>query len=350
MSENGNKKKKRRINYKVFVTFIIFEIIFTIMTGPLFIFYGPFQTLKKMFVGMSISSFKHQYIAQAFLNDEQIGEILNGDNGEQSTDLTPISNNSSHEDLNKIKIQSHDNTIECQKVDARKFDGYMLIVHDPTRVKVGYTQKLGVQGEKTSQIAKEYNAVAAINGGGFTDKSQNSKAIWTGTGAYPDGIVMVDKKIIYPQNVDTKKEIDGCVVGINKRGLLMVGNYSIDDLKNNDVTDALVFGPPLILNGVPQTKDKYGYSIDSQGTAPRTAIGQRKDGAILMLVADGRQGLKAGATLKDIQNIMMQEDAYNAVNLDGGASSTLYYDGHVINSPSDKFGERPIPTIFYVKE
>ena len=68
-----------------------------------------------------------------------------------------------------------------------------------------------------------------------------------------------------------------------------------------------------------------------------------------MLVIDGRQGLQAGATIKEVQDIMVQEGAYNAINLDGGASTTMYYNGQVLNNPSDKFGERPIPTIFYVK-
>jgi exopolysaccharide biosynthesis protein len=123
----------------------------------------------------------------------------------------------------------------------------------------------------------------------------------------------------------------------------VVGNYSLKDLNEKSIRDAIVYGPPLIMNGVPQN------NINNQGTAPRTAIGQRADGSIIFLVVDGRQLLKVGATIQDIQNIMIQENAINAINLDGGASSTMYYEGEILNNPSDKFGERPIPTIFYVK-
>jgi exopolysaccharide biosynthesis protein len=227
----------------------------------------------------------------------------------------------------------------------------MMIVHDPRMVKVGYSKLLGEQGEKTSTIAKEFNSIAAINGGGFTDKAQNSSAQWTGTGALPIGIVMADSKVIYPKEItEPAKKIPGDLVGITENGVLIIGRYSLNDLKKNKVADAMTFGPILILNGVIQNRDSNGNNIDNQGPAPRTAIGQRKeDGAILLLVIDGRQGLQAGATIKDVQNIMAQEKAFNAINLDGGASTTMYYDGQILNNPSDKFGERPIPTIFYVK-
>lgn len=71
----------------------------------------------------------------------------------------------------------------------------MLIVHDPTRVKVGYSKKLGVAGELTSKIAKDNNAVAAINGGGFTDRSSEDSE-WTGTGGKPTGILMSEGNVI----------------------------------------------------------------------------------------------------------------------------------------------------------
>ena len=85
------------------------------------------------------------------------------------------------------------------------------------------------------------------------------------------------------------------------------------------------------------------------GIAPRTAIGQRKDGAILMLVIDGRQTRSVGATLKDVQNTMLQYGAVNATNLDGGSSASMYYEGEVINNPSDPLGERSVPSAIYVK-
>lgn len=86
------------------------------------------------------------------------------------------------------------------------------------------------------------------------------------------------------------------------------------------------------------------------GVGPRTAIGQRKDGTVLFLVIDGRQpGYSVGATLRDIQNILFEEGAVIAANLDGGSSSTLFFNGKVINKPADLLGERMIPTAFIVQ-
>lgn len=333
--DEKKKTRPKRSKFRFIIGFLIFQLLFTAVSAPFIIFYGPFDRLKKIVVGASMSSYSHQYIAKAFLSQQEINRILYDG---------VVSSGTPKQKLGSISVFSHDDSIECKKIEGRKFDGYLLVVHDPTRVKVGYTKKLGIQGEKTSEIAQEYQAVAAINAGGFTDKSANSKAKWTGTGAYPEGIVISDGKVIYPQNdLDREKTISGCIAGITEKGLLVIGEYTLGELEDQHVRDAIAFGPPLIVNGTAQK------NIVSQGTAPRTAIGQRQDGAILLLVVDGRQTLKAGATIKDVQNILLQEGAYNAVNLDGGASATMYYKGEVINTPSDKFGERPIPTIFYVK-
>ena len=71
---------------------------------------------------------------------------------------------------------------------------------------------------------------------------------------------------------------------------------------------------------------------------------------MLLLVIDGRQpGFSVGAPLRDLQNILYEEGAVIAANLDGGSSSTLYYNGKVVNKPADLLGERMIPTAFVVK-
>jgi exopolysaccharide biosynthesis protein len=335
MQNEGSVKEKKRWNVKVLIAFLIFEFVFSAITAPLIVYYGPFDRLKKIVVGAAMSSFSHQYLATTFLTTGQINKIL----------YSQPASNTPDENLGEVSTKNRSNKIECEKIEGRKFDGYILVIQDPTRVKVGYSKKIGVQGEKTSQIAKEYNAIAAINAGGFTDKSQNSKAIWSGTGAFPEGIVIADGKLVYPQGkINEDKKINNSIAGITDEGLLVIGKYSIAEMKKMKVQYAVSFGPPLIVNGVPQE------NINNQGTAPRTAIGQRKDGSTLLLVVDGRQALKMGAIINDIKNVMLQEGAYNAINLDGGASSTIYYQGHVLNNPSDKFGERPIPTIFYVEE
>ena len=346
MRKNRNIRKVKRS--KLLIYFIIFQLVFGIATAPLIVFYGPFSTLRKMIVGQAMSTMSHQYIATLFLSQEQINNILyNNSDNNSGGNAGPVG--SLKEDLKNIKVGNHDSTIELEKIDGKKFTGLMLVVHDPTRVKIGYSSKLGTVGEKTSQIAKENNAIAAVNGGGFQDKANNSTATWTGTGALPTGIIISGGKLVYPtNNIDYNVKRIG-VAGITRDGRLVVGDQSINELINRGVTEALCFGPTLIINGTIQTRDSQGRPIDSQGANPRTAIGQRADGSILLLTIDGRQGLQMGATIGDVQKVMQDQGAVNAVNLDGGASTTLYYNGSVQNNPSDKFGERPIPTAVYVK-
>ena len=131
---------------------------------------------------------------------------------------------------------------------------------------------------------------------------------------------------------------------MTKSGNLIAGKYNKKELSELGAIEGLSFGPPLIVNG-----EKMIHNGDGGwGISPRTAIGQRKDGTILFLVIDGRQpGYSIGASLADVQNIMYEQGAYIAANLDGGSSTTLYFNGQVVNKPADLLGERMIPTAFY---
>ncbi|KOF55581.1 MULTISPECIES: phosphodiester glycosidase family protein [Clostridium] len=346
-SYSGNKNLKRRnskkkISKAKFIAyFFIFQILFGFLTAPWIVYYGPFNNLKKNIVGTAMSTFSHQFLATMFLSDTKIQKILNGD----SVGVANYQN----EDLNQINVNKYDSKIDYKTVKSTGFTGHVLIIHNPTKVKIGYSSKLGIQGEKTSQIAKNNNAMAAINGGGFQDKGANSTKLWTGTGAFPIGIIISKGKVVYPKSANENQKYYG-ISGITKNGVLVVGNYTIAELKQKGIIEAINFGPNLIINGVVQNRDTNGNNIDSQGLQPRTAIGQRKDGAIILLVVDGRQGIQLGASIKDVQKIMVEEHAYNAVNMDGGASTTMYFDGHLINNPCDKFGERTISTAIYVED
>ena len=86
------------------------------------------------------------------------------------------------------------------------------------------------------------------------------------------------------------------------------------------------------------------------GLNPRTVLGQRADGAVLMLVIDGRQSHSIGATYKDCIDVMLQYGAVNAANLDGGSSSMLVYNGEVQNVCASLYGSRPLPTAFIVTQ
>lgn len=325
-------RKKTRLSWKLLLIFLAFEIAFTALCAPFSLFYGPFNNVKRTIVGAAMTTLSHQYIAKTFLSDEQINDILKGETIEVIE----------QKETGEVRIENkHDLDIERYDVKGKKFKGYMLVIHDPTRVKVGYTKKMGREGQLTSQIAKDNNAVAAINAGGFTDKS--SGTLWTGTGGQPTGLIISESEIKYNdiKSGDEKRD----TVALTDKGILLVGPHSLNEMKKLNVTEAVSFGPALVVDGNPTIKSGDG----GWGIAPRTVIGQRKDGAILLLVIDGRIISSLGASLKEAQEIMLSYGALNASNLDGGSSSTMYFDNKVINNPCDTLGERAVPSAIYVK-
>ena len=329
---------------KLILVCMLFEFVFLGIITPILLFYGPFTKVRNTIVTTAMSTFSHQYIAKLFLSDEKIEEIMNEEANEIERSNQEIVQNSNEATIETVVIKNTDNEIEKIDISGRKFKGYALIIHNPSKVKVGVSSKLGIEGQTTSAIAKSYNALAAINGGGFRDISPDGKA-GSGIGALPNGLVMIGGNIIYPvDKVDVDYEYP-CVMAIDEKGKLIVGEYySINKLKELKVKEALSFAPTLIVGGKP-----YISESTLQGANPRTAIGQREDGSIIFLAIDGRQGVYLGATLKDVQEVMLDLKAVNAMCLDGGSSTTMYYNREIINSPSNMLGERSIPTVVYAE-
>ncbi|MCX7922174.1 MAG: phosphodiester glycosidase family protein [Clostridia bacterium] len=296
---------------------------------PLLVFYGPFDNVKRTVVGSFWSTLSHQYIARFFLTDQAISRILGN-----SYAVDP---NAQGEEVQVLNFGiNHNDKIEVYKIEGGNFNGKMMIIYDPTRIAVGYSSQMPRSGEPTSVIAKKNGAIAAINAGGFMDRK------WAGTGGAPLGYLIHDGKSVYGQqmNENIKQE----TAAFTDKGMLIVGRHSLKQLKKYGVKEAVSFGPPLIVNGKPTISNGDG----GWGIAPRTALGQRADGAVLFLVVDGRSLDSLGATLREVQDTMLKFKAVNAVNLDGGSSTTMYFNGKVINTPSDALGERAVPSVFMV--
>ncbi|WP_243425639.1 phosphodiester glycosidase family protein [Clostridium paridis] len=330
------RKKKKKSPWKRLFFLIAFTLLFTIVTGPFILLYGPFNNAKKIYVGSAMNTLSHQYLATAFLSQDKINEILSS--SDDSTDNMPA--NASVVNVNK----KADDSIERYDFEGKRFKGYMLVINDPHRVKVAYTGSLNKQGETTSQMAEKNDAVAAINGGAFIDQSSTVSS--SGNGGTPTGLIMSDGKIIFS---DLKSNSTKSVcMAITEDGTLLAGEYSINDLKNKHTVEALSFGPVLVSGG--KAIPLSGKNA-SQGMAPRTAIGQRADGSIVMVVTDGRSILDGmGATMNELQKIMLNEGkCVTAINLDGGKSATMYLNGEIINTLSNGLGERSIVSSIIVK-
>jgi len=319
---------KKSLRKKILI-FLIFQFAFFAISFPVLVFYGPFENLKSAVVGMSWKTNNTQYIAKFFLSDKAIDRILNKN--------FPIDPTVKNGEIKVLKFaKKNTDKIDVFDVNGNGFSGKLMVVYNPMDINIGYSDNMPKSGETVSAIAKQFGAIAAINAGGFIDTK------WSGTGGTPTGYIIHNGIVVYGQNKNENIKQD--TVAFTDAGMLIVGKHSIKQLMEYKVKEAVSFGPPLIVNGVPTINSGDG----GWGYAPRTAIGKRKDGAVLLLVIDGRNIEGPGASLRNIQDILLEHGAINAVNLDGGSSTTMVYNGKVINKPSDMLGERAVPSAFIV--
>ena len=313
----------KRKNLSLATFFSIF-MLYNVVTLPPLVFYGPFSEIKQMVVGTIVTS-RHPQFLKLFYSAEKIRQLMRSAGIERpdiESDGSILAFNASSDDnLELIDIEDH------------SFKGKLLKIKNPKRIKMFTTKDLFKAGEKTSDIARRVGAVAAINGGGFDDP--NGK----GNGGFPQGITIHEGKLLTGKTINYPMDI----IGIDQNGVLVVGKFTPIQLMQDKIMEAVTFGPQIIKSGKRLVRGNGGWGI-----APRTVIGQTKDGTILLLVIDGRQISSLGATLKDVQEIMLDYGAINAANLDGGSSTTMFYKDKVVNSPCNPFGERYVPTAFVV--
>ncbi len=334
----SEKSEKKHFNLITCLLGTIYIFLFLIITTPLVLFLGPYDNTRKAFISTLLAT-RHEYLLTDFFSKETLNKMM-------GIEEEPIKEKEVVQNIENIEIKHSTSTeIERYDINTDRYNAYILEIKNPLKIKVAMTKYLGKTGQKTSEMARDNNAIAAINGGAFVDKS-NDGTLYAGTGAIPGGFVISGGKLLYPQMTDLNSKNKENVIAFTKEGQLVVGSHSYDELMDMNVQEGMCFRPPnIIINGVKQIKDKM-----AEGLNPRTAIGQKEDGTVIFLVIDGRKISNPGASLYDVQEIMASRGAVNAAALDGGYSSTMYYKDEVINSPNAWDGERSVATAFYVEE
>lgn len=299
-------------------------------TAMLVICYGPSPRARDLFVNTCMETSFAKYFPPLVMSRGQIDAIEEAnaiiDNGEV-TDNT--------QDFTNIDQNTEQPDIEVVDVVGSTFKGKMMIVKDPSRVVVGTSAESfssSVPGKKLDQIIADAGAIAGTNAGGFADDGG------VGNGGMPLGIVIKNGKLLAGN-----RSTEATLVGFDQKNVLHVGTMTAGEALDKGIRDAVSFGPALVINGNPAENAGSGGGLN-----PRTALGQRADGSVLILVIDGRQPHSLGATHKDLVDVMVQFDAINACNLDGGSSSMLYYEGELISVCSSLYGPRRIPTAILV--
>ena len=338
--QNGKKnvKKKRKAPK------IILSILLVLVLSVAFLLYGPYSGFRDWLITVSMTSMTHQWIAELLYPDSVIDAVLNNnrvDEVNEDTDTNLIGQNT---DINESYIDEYEKQILAPNLDKDKYDiyadekdyriinikgkgytGYLAAIYDPSKIHTLVTSKLGVTGQYLTTMAKNNNAKLAINGGKFYDPKYSSN------GATPRGVTYVNGKCV----TSYQYKSTGGIIGFNKNNVLVLSsNCTKANAEALNIRDCVTCGPFLIVNGKASTVVGNG----GWGTAPRTAIGQRRDGVVLWLVLDGRAIGRAGADMDDLIEIMQRYGAYNAANLDGGTSSVMAINGELINDPIDSTG------------
>lgn len=293
-------------------TAILLAVV-TAVSACLVIVHGPSPALRDMLVISAKQASATKWLPGLFLSEEVVNDIMKKSEN-VNTDTVTV------DDLKTEEAGEWDDAIDGMKlIFERKpnFKAYVILLKDPSRISVGVSSenfKTATVGMRMFEMAEKYNAVAAINGGEFWDVGGRA------TGAQPMGLTYSGGKLVW--NDSAKKTF----IGFDKNNKLVVSEGMTSTEANAlGIRDAVSFQNGNVIIKQSGEKVELYYSDKNTGTAQRTAIGQRADGTVIMIVTDGRTADSIGATRNDIIEMMVQYGAVNAGMLDGGSSAMMYY-------------------------
>lgn len=319
------------------VTFVLTVAI--VLLVSLKMFCSPkFPNVQNTFVTTILETGQLKFLASWFLSPEEIQTIVDQNSMEafnMQVDTNLIQPGSfGNVDVESGQAQEEMADIEIIEVAGATFTGTMMIVKDPSRVSLATIYPWKEYGVTLDTLVNSNGAVAGINGGLY-NSTNNS-------GGSPYGVIVSNGEIQH----NKPREYAGLVlVGFTDDHILQIIDISqmssqdvedmVADMKIRDAvtfqeeaSDANNHFVQLIINGESREMNGMGSGLN-----PRTAIGQRADGAVLMFVTDGRgKSGHLGASCADLIAVMEEFDAVNAANLDGGSSSCMYYEGEYLMS------------------
>jgi len=215
-------------------------------------------------------------------------------------------------------------------VSGDGYQGKLAIVKDSSRVTLA-RNTLKSRGQTVTELCEASGAVLGVNASGFQDPEGK------GQGNLPVGLVLSEGK----------------QSGAVKKGRYQIAGFDWEDnfrvgrgLDVKELRDAMQFYPILVLNGESTADGSFGMGIQ-----PRTVVGQTADKTVLLLVIDGRRvGHSLGTTMAECAEILLRYDCWTAMNMDGGSSSSMTYNGRMITRTSSPMAQgRYLPDAWVVK-
>ena len=217
----------------------------------------------------------------------------------------------------QINWEDYPDGIRIDPYTGQTFTAHVMIVRDPSKVYLAASSNplsVDTPGTRMDETMERENAIAAVNAGPFFDDGTASQAV----GSVPIGLALSENAVIW----NDRQISEYGFVGFNKDNILIVASsMTEEEAKEQGIRDGCSSGPVLMINGEPNMEV---YNEDS-GYRPRTAVGQRSDGAVVFVCADGRNPDSLGATYADMIDILTEYGAVNACALNGGSSSAMLY-------------------------
>lgn len=332
----------------VLFTFI-FVLLFALVALCRTLVNGPSETVRDKLVLSAMQASATKWLPGLFLDDEVVREICERSEVEQpvtipmgplggGTDTPPetggdnVTDNNGGTDPTPPEKDEWEDAIDgmiYKTYTGPSFKAYILIVRDPSRLYVGTSSdyKSGKIGSRIFDIVEREGAIAGINGGEFSDTNG------MGTGNTPIGLTYSKGECVWD---DGKKRT---FIGFDSNGVL----HAVESMKKSEadalgIRDAVSFQTGNVLISNDGEKVTLHYAEGNVGMAQRTAIAQRADGSVILVVTDGRSASSLGATRNDIIDLLVSERAVVAGMLDGGSSTMMYYEDYYIKYDIDTSG------------
>lgn len=345
---DDNKKNKKCLTKKKKIVIITSSSFLGLILIALFLLYGPWGGFRNFWITSAMTTMSHQYLATSLYSDETIREVLAANSIIEPDDVTnpnlikfkKYGKSTAYKNKYDEQILNHDKDALYKVIDiqGKGYKGFLVAIYDPSRISIATSKYLKKRGQTITTVAKDNDAIIAMNAGGFYDPD------WNSNGAIPHGTVIKNGKVVS----DFKDaNMGGGFIGFDKKDRLVLGKFSKEEALKKGLRDAIEFGPFLIING----KSAFVKGNGGWGIAPRSAIGQRSDGIALFLVINGRIPTSIGADMGDLTEVMENYGAINAANLDGGSSTELVINNKIVNTPvaGGKNGLRDMSTFWIVK-
>ncbi len=301
----------------VLVTLVVLALLAVVLVCNL-IFNGPSPAARDVLTMSLLEASATKWVPALFLGEEMV-QIIRAD---VNVPLAPEEMEQSQVevvidlDAAADEWKDYPDGIRIDNIKGDTYNGYVMLIRDPSQVYLATSTpkySLDIPGLHITTAIRRQGAIAAINGGAFNDDGTTGDYI----GRLPIGLTLSQGKIVW----DDGKSYYG-FVGFDENDVMVVREkITAEEAIELKLRDGCCFGPVLIQNGVINNQE---FSKNS-GYNPRTAIGQRGDGAVIFVCVDGRQAGSMGATYTDLINIMVEYEAVNACNLDGGSSSAMVY-------------------------